>query len=355
MKACPESPTRAISRSIRKAEDEEEENQDLGQEDDHRADAADDAVDEKRAQRIVGERLDDFGLQRREQPLDPGDRRRRPGEHRLEHQEHDRGEDQRAGQRMEHDTVDRVAPAADRHRLDHRHAELLLEPLRIEDEAVAAGKIHHVERDHGGQAERDQLQREAQMIVEVACVEDDEQSVRKPLALLAADDDVASHFLVGTRWVEAIGAGKIDQLDRTAVGEREAPRFALDGDAGIIADLLPCAGEHVEQGALAGIGIADDRDQRDRGHLFAGSTETARAWARRTAIVIRPSRIASGSRPNGAACSASISTPSSKPRLRSRRASDCVSDGQSIPVTMAGVRNGSWSRLSIMSTSCRCD
>ncbi len=42
--------------------------------------------------------------------------------------------------------------------------------------------------------------------------------------------------------------------------------MALDGDAGIVADLLPGAGQRVEQRALAGIGVAGDRDQRERVH-----------------------------------------------------------------------------------------
>ena len=97
----------------------------------------------------------------------------------------------------------------------------LLERLRVELEPVALGEIDHVERDDRRQAELDQLQREAEMIVEVGGVEDDHQSVGLTLALLAAEQDVAGHRFVGARRVEAVGAGQVDQLDRAAVGERD--------------------------------------------------------------------------------------------------------------------------------------
>ena len=84
----------------------------------------------------------------------------------------------------------------------------------------------------------------------------------QPLALLLPGHDVAGDLLVGASRAQAVGAGQVDHFDRAAVGQRQPARHALDGDAGIIADLLPRAGERVEQRALARIGIADERDQR---------------------------------------------------------------------------------------------
>src|SRR5690348_2844205 len=97
--------------------------------------------------------------------------------------------------------------------------------------------------------------------------------------------------------------------------------MAFDGDSGIIADLLPSAGQGVEQRALAGVGAAGDGDERERVHCWSGATRMAPACLRRIATVIRPTRIAIGSRPNGPKCSGSTVTPSSKPKLRSRQAS----------------------------------
>ena len=71
--------------------------------------------------------------------------------------------------------------------------------------------------------------------------------------------DLAGHFLVGAGGVERVAAGQVDQLDRLAARQDQPPRLALDGDARIVGDLLPRAGQRVEQRALARIGIADQR------------------------------------------------------------------------------------------------
>ena len=76
--------------------------------------------------------------------------------------------------------------AADSDGLDHRDAELRLELGAVELEAVAAGEVDHVEGDDRRQAEVDQLQREAQVVVEIGGVEHDQQGVGQPLALLLA-------------------------------------------------------------------------------------------------------------------------------------------------------------------------
>ena len=63
--------------------------------------------------------------------------------------------------------------------------------------------------------------------------------------------------------------------------------MALDRDSRIIAHLLACAGQCIEQRALAGIGIAGDGDERERVHLAIGVTPIAPAYLRRIATVIR--------------------------------------------------------------------
>src|SRR5215207_9384017 len=105
--------------------------------------------------------------------------------------------------------------------------------------------------------------------------------------------------------------------------------MAFDRHPRIIAHLLPRPGERVEQGALAGIGVADHCDQRAMLHAASGITRTARAWMRRIATVIRPTRTASGSRPNGPRWSGSTDTPASKPNWRNRLASLSASEPQS--------------------------
>ena len=96
-------------------QDEEEQDQDLRQEGDDRADAGDRAVDDQRSQQA-----------RRQGAVDACPTATRPpssiqptgvcapGEHRLEHHEHDRGEDDRPDDRMEQHRVEPVRPAAHR-------------------------------------------------------------------------------------------------------------------------------------------------------------------------------------------------------------------------------------------------
>src|SRR3546814_3651960 len=66
------------------------------------------------------------------------------------------------------------------------------------------------------------------------------------LARLAAEYDVARHRFVEARGRQAVGSGQVDQRQRAAVGEARVPRLPLDGDPGIIGDLLPRAGQRVE-------------------------------------------------------------------------------------------------------------
>ncbi len=148
-------------------------------------------------------------------------------------------------------------------------------------------------------SELDQLQRKAKVVVEVRGVENDHQRIGLTLALLLAEQHVAGDRLVRAGGVEAIGAWEVDELDRPSVGQRQPPGMALDGHTGVVADLLARAGKRVEQRALAGIGAAGDGDERERVHCSSGVTRTAPACLRRIATVIRPTRIAIGSRPNG--------------------------------------------------------
>src|SRR5437868_10204316 len=121
--------------------------------------------------------------------------------------------------------------------------------------------------------------------------------------------------------------------------------MAFDGDAWVVADFLTRPGQSVEQRALTGIGIAGDGDERERDHFLSGVTRTAPACLRRIATVIRPTRTAIGSRPNGPRCKGSTVTPSSKPNCRSRTASPSSSAAQSTVVTSAAVPIGRRSRL----------
>jgi hypothetical protein len=252
----------------------------LRQEHDDRANPAQHAVDQQRAKPAFRHRARDGTLHRSDAGFEPADRRFGPGEHRLKHEEHDGREDERSGKRMQRKPIDgagRPSPtavpadrqlgnsprpalnrgelalharsllgrdchaqrfldlvepaAAHRHRLHHRHAEFGAEPLDVDAEPIAAGEIDHIERDHRWQPEIDQLEGEAEVIVEIGRVQHDQQRVGEALALLAADYHIARDRLVGARRIEAVGAGQIDQLGRAPVRQGQPPRFTLDRNA----------------------------------------------------------------------------------------------------------------------------
>ncbi len=162
--------------------------------------------------------------------------------------------DQRLAKRVE-------AAAADRDGGHDGQAQRLRQPLGIERQAVTLGEVDHVERHDDRHPQRLQLKDEAQVVVEIARVDDDEQRVGPPLARQLSEHHVARHALVGARRIEAVGAGQVDEFGRAPVGKRQTAGMPLDRDAGIVAHLLPRASEGVEQRRLAGIGIADQRDQ----------------------------------------------------------------------------------------------
>ena len=185
-------------------------------------------------------------------------------------------------------------------RREYRHTQGRSERGGIDDEPVALGQIDHVERDDHRPAQFDDLLREHEVLLEVRCVEDDHQDVGLCLPGHATENHVAGHFLVRARGVQAVGTGQIDQFNGLAAGQQHAARFALDRHARIVGDLLPRAGQRIEQRALPGVGIADQCGNEGMpGHAAAtvsGSTCIARAWTRRSATVIRPISMAMGSR-----------------------------------------------------------
>ena len=128
-------------------------------------------------------------------------------------------------------------------------------------ECPGLGHVDHVQGDDDRHAEFQGLRRQVQVAVEVGGIHDGDDDVRPGLPLLAAEDDVDGDHLVGAARRQAVGAGQVDQVERLA-GAGHLAFLRLDGDAGIVADVLAQAGEGVEQSGLAGVGIADQGGRR---------------------------------------------------------------------------------------------
>ena len=57
------------------------------------------------------------------------------------------------------------------------------------------------------------------MIVEIARINNNDQAIGLTFPGLPPEQHVTRHFLVGAARCQRIGAGQIDQLDRTAIGK----------------------------------------------------------------------------------------------------------------------------------------
>ena len=128
---------------------------------------------------------------------------------------------------------------------------------------VTVGGMGHLWRQ-AQEAVHDTTRREALMLAEVVVTA---YSVKEPPG--AAAHHAARDFLVGARGVERIGTRQVDKLDRLARGQVHPPGFPLNSDPGVVGDLLPRAGERVEQRALARVGIADQRGGAQSRHSSA--------------------------------------------------------------------------------------
>src|ERR1700721_2298999 len=103
-------------------------------------------------------------------------------------------------------------------------------------------------------------------------------------------------------------------MDTVAGRRPQHPGFTLDGDTGIVRDLLPATGEGVEQSRLAAIRRPDQREvssadlgHRAHAHRSDATTRIAIASRRLRAMVVSLTRTAMGSRPNGPSCRTSMS------------------------------------------------
>jgi hypothetical protein len=127
-----------------------------------------------------------------------------------------------------------------------------------------SARSDHVERDHHRAAQLDQLLRKHQVLLEVRCVEDDDQHLGLRLAGKLAEHDLAGHFLVGARRVERVAAGQVDQLDRLARRQHHAPGLPLDSDAGVVGNLLTCAVSALNSALLPELGLPTSAAVRRR-------------------------------------------------------------------------------------------
>jgi hypothetical protein len=147
---------------------------------------------------------------------------------------------------------------------DDGDAEELLESVCGDGDAAALGDVGHAEGDEHRTAELDELADEVEVAGEVGGVDDDDDGVGGGGVGALAAEDLAGDDLVGGSADEGVGAGEVDDVGPGlgAVGGDElgAADLFLDGDAGVVGDLLTEAGEGVEEGCFAGVGVSGEGD-----------------------------------------------------------------------------------------------
>ena len=99
------------------------------------------------------------------------------------------------------------AALAHSHGRDHGNAKICGKSRGIECQSVAFSHVDHVEGDNGGDPLRDQFARKAKVIVQIACINHNDQRIRPSFSGLDTSDDVAGDLFIGARWLQAVGAG----------------------------------------------------------------------------------------------------------------------------------------------------
>ena len=150
---------------------------------------------------------------------------------------------------------------ADRHQRHHRTAERLGQRLGIDPDAAFARDVHHVERDQDGHAHLQQLHGQIEMTLQVAGVEHVDDEIG-----LAPEQIVARDHLVERAGIERIDAGQVDHPHPASV-EFQRAFLALDRHARPVARGLADAGQGVEEGRLAAVGIAGQGERQRRAQL----------------------------------------------------------------------------------------
>ena len=148
--------------------------------------------------------------------------------------------------------------AAVRHHGHDSGVQSLGELRRVNCDATSERDVAHVERQHDGEAKLEHLARQVEVAAEVRGIHDDQHCVRALHACEAAEEHVHGNHLVRAVRRKRVRSRQVHQFDLDAA-QRQPTRALFDGDPRVVGHLLADARERREQGALAGVGIADYR------------------------------------------------------------------------------------------------
>ena len=132
-------------------------------------------------------------------------------------------------------------------------AQLAAQLLHVDLVAVLADNVHHVDGDDNGDAQLGQLGGQVQVTLQVRAVDD----VQDGIGALV-DQVVTSHHFLQRVGGQGVDAGQVH--DGHIIVLLQLALFLLHRDARPVAHELVGAGQRVEQGGLAGVRVARQRD-----------------------------------------------------------------------------------------------
>ena len=127
------------------------------------------------------------------------------------------------------------------------------QPGEVDGIAVLPHQVDHVHRHHHGQVQLNELGGEIQVPLDVGAVHDVEDGVGLLIHQIAA----GHHFLQGVGG-QGVNTGQV--LDDHILVALQLALFLFHRDAGPVAHVLVGAGQGIEQGGLAAVRIARQRD-----------------------------------------------------------------------------------------------
>ena len=142
-------------------------------------------------------------------------------------------------------------PGGDR---DHRHPQLVGQLGKVDLIPVPGHLVHEVQRHHHGPLQLQQLGGQVQVPLDVGGVHNVDDGVR-PLA----HDEVPGHDLLHGIGGQGVDAGQVHDGHRVAV-HRGPTLLFLHRHPRPVAHVLVGAGQGVEQGGLAAVGVAHQGD-----------------------------------------------------------------------------------------------
>jgi len=145
------------------------------------------------------------------------------------------------------------------HRLDDGGAQKVGQLLGVENTALGARRVAHIEGQHERHAQLHDLHSQVQVPLQVGRVDDVDDDVG-PLIY----DEVPGHHLFRGVGSEAVGAGQIDDA-HAHLTVPTGTLLPLHGDSSVIAHMLAPARKVAEHGGLAGIRVPRQGDDDPMG------------------------------------------------------------------------------------------